>query len=341
MLIQHTWIYQSWRKSHANVKNEHGKFMTVQCTRTTSPKDSIDKSTLMWKMNAKCSQSSIAQELSIAPWLWRKKQEMKKNQMKKWCTHSVLTIPHPRSTPGCQRTKEKWRRTEIESQFAIKCPPVKIGTQCWHYDLFHPSPLFLVSKFCLPAPPLGHIPVKSSLLSGLKNLIWSSLCHLNPHPMIHSFLSHAKSTSSHHSSFFPCCIICSTQCLHHIFLMPFWNNTMHLTLPWNTHREHMPHPNIHRDWHFKGNPSSPCLWPIAATLHLWHKVYWNPTITPGTPGHLFLIHTHFYHASSPWWSHPDSSWLTSSHMIHWVISESLLWLNPLTHTKSYQVTQLI
>ena len=142
--------------------------------------------------------------------------------------------------------------------------------------------------------------------------------------MDHSFLFHAKSTSPHHSLFFPHCVVCSTQYLHHISLMPFWNDTVLLTLPQSTH--------------FKGNPSSPCLWPIAATLHLWHKVYWSPTITPGTPGHLFLMHTHFYHASSPWWSHPDSPWLTSSHMTSWVIlshlSDSIPWLIP-SHFKSH------
>ena len=146
--------------------------------------------------------------------------------------------------------------------------------------------------------------VKSSLSSGLKHPIWSSLCCLNPLPMAHSFLSHAKSISPHHSSFFPHCIVCSIQYLHHIFLMPFWNDTVLSTLPQSTHKEHMPRFNTPRDWHFKGNPSF-SLWPIAATLHLWHKVYWSPTITPDTPGHLFLMHPHFYHASSPWWSHSE------------------------------------
>ena len=160
MLIQHTWIYQSQRKSHANVKNEHGKFMTVQCTRTTAPKDGVDKSTLMWKMNAKCSQSSIAQELSIAPWLWRKKQEIKKNQMKKWCTHSVLTIAHPRSTPGGQRTKEKWRRMETESQFAIKCPPVKIGTLPSLFEVTS-TPFIILLHYLYGVVPLYHPHIKS------------------------------------------------------------------------------------------------------------------------------------------------------------------------------------
>ena len=53
------------KKSRANAKNEHGKFMTVQRTRTTAPKDSADNNTLMREMIAECSQSSIAQELSI------------------------------------------------------------------------------------------------------------------------------------------------------------------------------------------------------------------------------------------------------------------------------------
>ena len=54
------------KKSHTNVKDEHEKFMTIQRTRTTAPKDSADKSTLMQEMNAKRSQSSITQEPSIA-----------------------------------------------------------------------------------------------------------------------------------------------------------------------------------------------------------------------------------------------------------------------------------
>ena len=54
------------KKSRANAKNEHGKFMTVQRTRTTAQKDSADENTLMREMIAKCSQSSIAQEPSIA-----------------------------------------------------------------------------------------------------------------------------------------------------------------------------------------------------------------------------------------------------------------------------------
>ena len=139
----------------------------------------------------------------------------------------------------------------------------------------------------------------------------------------------SQSTSPHHFLFFPHCIICSTQCLYYISLMLFWNDTVLLTLPWSTHKEHIPCPNTPRDWHFKGNPSFPCLWPIAATLHLWHKGYWSPTITPSTPDHLFLMHTHFYHAFSPWWSHPDSPWLTSSHMTYWVISSHMAHLDPI------------
>ena len=54
------------KKSHTNVKNEHGKFMTIQCTRTTALKDSADKNTLMRRMIAKRSQSSITQEPSVA-----------------------------------------------------------------------------------------------------------------------------------------------------------------------------------------------------------------------------------------------------------------------------------
>ena len=39
--------------------------MTVQRTRTTALKDSADKNTLMQEMIAKCSQSFVAQELSV------------------------------------------------------------------------------------------------------------------------------------------------------------------------------------------------------------------------------------------------------------------------------------
>ena len=53
------------KKSRANAKNEHGKFMTVQHTRTTALKNSADKNTLMQEMIAKHSQSSITQELSV------------------------------------------------------------------------------------------------------------------------------------------------------------------------------------------------------------------------------------------------------------------------------------
>ena len=53
------------KKSRANAKNEHGKFMTIQRTRTTAPKDSADKNTLMREMISKCSQSSVAQEPSV------------------------------------------------------------------------------------------------------------------------------------------------------------------------------------------------------------------------------------------------------------------------------------
>ena len=73
------------KKSHANAKNEHGKFLTVQRTRTTALKDSADKNTLMRKMIAKCSQSSVAQEPSIAhhDYEERSRPEMKMNQKKK------------------------------------------------------------------------------------------------------------------------------------------------------------------------------------------------------------------------------------------------------------------
>ena len=115
-----------------------------------------------------------------------------------------------------------------------------------HCIPFHPSSWFSASKFCLLALlPLGCILVKSShdISSGSKNHIWSSLCHLDSLPMVHSFLSHAKSSSPNHSLFFPHCIVCNTQ-HYHIPLMSFWNDTMLLILPWSTQKEHMPCPNM-------------------------------------------------------------------------------------------------
>jgi hypothetical protein len=141
VLIQRTRIFQSRRKSYANAKNEHGEFMTVQRTRTTAPKDSADKSTLMRKMKAGHQQSSIAQDSSIVHCDYEERiRRMKKNQMKKHHIHGVVTIPHPRSISESRRTEEKRRRTETESPFAIKHPPAKLGAQCRHSDFANNSP---------------------------------------------------------------------------------------------------------------------------------------------------------------------------------------------------------
>ena len=72
------------KKSCANAKNEHGKFMTVQRTRTTALKDSADKNNLVREMIAKCSQViHRTRTICCALQLWRKNQVMKMNQKKK------------------------------------------------------------------------------------------------------------------------------------------------------------------------------------------------------------------------------------------------------------------
>ena len=114
VLIQCTWIYQRQRQSRANAKNEHGKFMTVQCTRTTVPKDSADKSTLMWEMIAKCSQSSIAQELSVVHrnyeersrrWGWIRRRKNAHMVYSPFATQEA-----PQEVKEQKRNEEEWRQ---------------------------------------------------------------------------------------------------------------------------------------------------------------------------------------------------------------------------------------
>ena len=129
------------KKSCANAKNEHGKFMTIQCTRTTAPKDSADKSTLLQEMIAKCSQSSVTQEPSIAHHNYEERSRRWRWIRRRNNAHMVYSpFATQEAPPGSQRTEEKWRRTETESQLAIKCPPVKIGAQCQHSNFANSSP---------------------------------------------------------------------------------------------------------------------------------------------------------------------------------------------------------
>ena len=61
------------------------------------------------------------------------------------CTHHFPTQEAP------QDVKEQ-KRTGTESQFAIKCPPVKIGTQCWHSDFANSSPKSKQSEMSMMSP---------------------------------------------------------------------------------------------------------------------------------------------------------------------------------------------
>ena len=129
------------KKSRANVKNEHGKFMTVQRTRTTAPKDSADRSTLMWEMIAKHSQSSVAQELSVAHRNYEERSRRWRWIRRRNNAHMVYSPFATQEAPqGSQRTEEKWRRTETESQLAIKRPPAKLGAHCRHSNFANSSP---------------------------------------------------------------------------------------------------------------------------------------------------------------------------------------------------------
>ena len=114
VLIQRTWNYQSWRKSCANVKNEHGKFMTIQCTRTTALKDSADKSTLMQEMIAKCSQSSITQEPSVAHHDYEERSRRWRWIRRRNNAHMVYspfsTQEAPQEVKEQKRNEEKWRQ---------------------------------------------------------------------------------------------------------------------------------------------------------------------------------------------------------------------------------------
>ena len=102
------------KKSYANAKNEHGKFMTIQHTRTTALKDSADKNTLMQEMIAKRSQSSIAQELSIAH-----RDYEERSRRWRWRGNNAHMVYSPSATQEApQEVKEQKRNEEEQRQKA-------------------------------------------------------------------------------------------------------------------------------------------------------------------------------------------------------------------------------
>ena len=117
------------------------KFMTIQCTRTTAPKDSADKNTLMREMIAKRSQLSVAQELSIAHHNYEEKTRRWRWIRRRNNAHMVYS---PFATQEAPKEVKKQKRNEEErrqkSQLAIKRPPAKLGAHCRHSDFANSSP---------------------------------------------------------------------------------------------------------------------------------------------------------------------------------------------------------
>ena len=125
------------KKSHANVKNEHGNswpfsalgplhWRIVQ-TRILSCK--------RWLPNVHSHLLHKNCPLRIA--IMKKEpgdeDESEEEIMHTWCTHHLPPIKHPR------KSKNR-RKMETESQLVIKCPPAKLGAHCQHSDLANSSP---------------------------------------------------------------------------------------------------------------------------------------------------------------------------------------------------------
>ena len=113
-------------------------------------------------------------------------------------------------------------------------PVSKLSGASWYIPshLLLQSPLFSVSVSSLSILSCPHSSVVSSLSSGLKEgLIWSSLCLLNPLPMVPMSHSPAKSTFLHHSLCFPGCVKSSICILHHSFQMTSMNVTVPISHP--------------------------------------------------------------------------------------------------------------
>ena len=88
--------------------------MTIQHTRTTALKDSADKNTLMQEMIAKCSQSSVAQELSVAHrnyeertrrWRWIRRRNNAHMVYSPFATQEA-----PQEVKEQKRNEEEWRQ---------------------------------------------------------------------------------------------------------------------------------------------------------------------------------------------------------------------------------------
>ena len=90
--------------------------MTVQRTRTTAPKDSADKSTLMQEMIAECSQSSIAQEPSVAHHDYEERSRRWRWIRRRNIAHMVYSPFATQEAP--QEVKEQKRNKEEQRQKA-------------------------------------------------------------------------------------------------------------------------------------------------------------------------------------------------------------------------------
>ena len=99
--------------------------MTIQHTRTTAPKDSADKNTLMQEMIAKCSQSSVTQELSIAHHNYEERTRRWRWIRRRNNAHMVyspfVTKEAPQEVKEQKRNEEE-RRQKVNLQLSAHLP---------------------------------------------------------------------------------------------------------------------------------------------------------------------------------------------------------------------------
>ena len=162
--------------------------MTVQHIRTTAPKDSADKNTLMREMIAKCSQSSITQELSVAHhnyegrtrrWRWIRRRNNAHMVYSPFSTQEA-----PQEVKEQKRNEEEWRQKANlrlsahcrHSDFANSSP----GSKVWNtYDIIL-KPLFL-ARASIVLTQIDPFPMKKFTLQSACSYYcppWS------PHPHI-------------------------------------------------------------------------------------------------------------------------------------------------------------
>ena len=113
------------KKSRANAKNEHGKFMTVQRTRTTALKDSADKNTFMREMIAKCLQSSVAQELSVVHRNYEERTRRWRWIRRRNNAHMVYSLFATQEAPQEvkeQKRNEEERRQKVNLRLSARLP---------------------------------------------------------------------------------------------------------------------------------------------------------------------------------------------------------------------------